>query len=122
MAKLIWAVIQEGNLEATLDALRQHRIGVTQMGSSGGFLRKGNATLIIGVEDARVDEAIAVLCEHCQSDVSVQDAKQPAEDGPTSGGPTPGSQASGGSGVAFVLELCNERVAELRDESGDRPS
>jgi uncharacterized protein YaaQ len=112
MAKLIWAVIQEGNLEATLDALRQHRIGVTQMGSSGGFLRKGNATLIIGVEDARVDEAIAVLCEHCQSDVSVQDAKQPAEDGPT----------SGGSGVAFVLELCNERVAELRDESGDRPS
>ena len=110
MAKLIWAVIQEGNLEATLDTLRQHRIGVTQMGSTGGFLRKGNVTLIIGVEDGRSDEAMAILRAHCQSSQDVQVAQTSAERNP----------APAGNGVAFVLDLWNEHVAGLGDDSGDR--
>ncbi len=39
---------------------------VTRLASSGGFLQQGNATLLIGVDDDRVDAVIASLRESCQ--------------------------------------------------------
>ncbi|MBA2276108.1 MAG: cyclic-di-AMP receptor, partial [Chloroflexi bacterium] len=40
---------------------------VTQLGSQGGFLRARNATLLLGLEDAQVEPALAILEENCQT-------------------------------------------------------
>jgi uncharacterized protein YaaQ len=64
--KLILAVIQQEDEGALSDALEQHDIGATRIGSSGGFLRTGNVTLMIAVEDARVEQALDLMRRHCQ--------------------------------------------------------
>ena len=38
---------------------------MTRVASTGGFLRRGNVTLLIGVEDPRVDTVIDILRETC---------------------------------------------------------
>lgn len=38
----------------------------TMLASTGGFLREGNATILIGTEAARVDEVLAVIQKYCR--------------------------------------------------------
>jgi len=63
--KMILAVIQDRDAGPTLDALRERKFGVTQIASTGAFWRQGNITLLIGVAEQRVEEAIGVLREQC---------------------------------------------------------
>ena len=49
--KLILAVIRDKDANAAADALGRARIGVTKLASTGGFLRDGNTTLLVGVEE-----------------------------------------------------------------------
>lgn len=59
--KLLIAIINEQDTETTLDHLIEADFGVTHIASTGGFLRKGNATLMIATEEDRVDEALDVI-------------------------------------------------------------
>ena len=63
--RLILAVIQKEDEDALTDALEQDNIGATRIGTSGGFLRTNNVTLMIAVEDARVDRVLALMRQHC---------------------------------------------------------
>jgi uncharacterized protein YaaQ len=58
--KLVVFVTQDGYADATVDALVDHGFRVTRLASTGGFLRKGNTTLLIGVEDDMVPRVIDV--------------------------------------------------------------
>ena len=42
-------------------ALTEQKFRVTQIASTGGFLRKGNSTMLVGVEDEQLDHAIDVI-------------------------------------------------------------
>lgn len=64
--KLILAVIQKEDEDALFDALEQENIGATRIGSSGGFLRASNVTLMIAVEEARLETALALMRQHCK--------------------------------------------------------
>jgi len=61
--KLLIAVLWDEDAERAVPALVERGLGVTRVASTGGFLRRGNTTLLIGVDDARVQEAIGVLKE-----------------------------------------------------------
>ena len=63
--KLLIAVIQRQDENGLVKALTSHRIGVTRVSSQGGFLREGNVTLFIVVDDARVDEVLQLVRTHC---------------------------------------------------------
>ena len=41
--------------------------GVTKLATTGGFLRAGNTTLLLGVEEERISEAIEVIESVCKS-------------------------------------------------------
>jgi uncharacterized protein YaaQ len=60
------AVVQGEDAPQTVQALSAAGISVTKLASSGGFLQQGNSTLIIGVDDDRVDSALAVIRENCR--------------------------------------------------------
>ena len=66
--KMIFAVIRDKDSYAAIGALSEKNIGVTKLASSGGFLREGNTTLMIGVEDSRVEEVMGILRELCEAD------------------------------------------------------
>lgn len=59
--KMIVAIIRDSDNESVSQALVKDGFRVTRIASTGGFLRRGSSTLMIGVEDDRVDAAIQVL-------------------------------------------------------------
>ncbi len=59
--KLIVVIVRNKDSDNVLDKLIEADFGVTHIASTGGFLRKGNATLFIGTEEERVDRAMEVI-------------------------------------------------------------
>jgi len=68
--KMIIAIIRDSDSENVSQALVSAGLRVTRVASTGGFLRRGSTTLLIGVEDDKVDLAIQV----------VKDSTTPTED------------------------------------------
>lgn len=64
--KLIIAVVQAEDAQRTVGALTDKGISSTRIASSGGFLQQGNVTLMIGVEDAQVPQAMQAIHENCR--------------------------------------------------------
>jgi len=63
--KLIIAIIRDSDNEAVSRALTSSDYRVTCVASTGGFLRRGSSTLLIGVEDERVQRALEIIREGC---------------------------------------------------------
>lgn len=63
--KVILAIIRDSDAPAVTDALVQQEFRVTRMASTGAFFRQGNTTLIIGVEDDKVDAVIETMRRVC---------------------------------------------------------
>ena len=59
--KMILAIIRDEDNEMVSKGLVDAGFRVTRIASTGGFLRRGSSTLMIGVEDEKVDEAIQIL-------------------------------------------------------------
>ena len=63
--KMIYAIASNDNEDDVLTQLTQHHYSVTRLSTTGGFLRKGNTTLMIGAEDEKVDEVISLIKQEC---------------------------------------------------------
>jgi uncharacterized protein YaaQ len=63
--KLILAILSDQDAEAVLQVLMERDFRATRIASTGGFLRRGNTTLLIGVEADRVETAIQLIGEAC---------------------------------------------------------
>lgn len=62
--KLIIAILRDEDCEKISHALVSADFRVTQIASTGGFLRRGSTTLMIGVEDGKVDHAIDIIKDY----------------------------------------------------------
>jgi uncharacterized protein YaaQ len=63
--KLIMAIIQDKDANRLTNALSKENFKTTKLASTGGFLKEGNTTLMIGCDDEYVDEALTILKENC---------------------------------------------------------
>jgi uncharacterized protein YaaQ len=63
--KLIVAIVKDSDDAPVLTQLVSQGFRVTRVASSGGFLRRGNVTLLIGVEPERLQAAIDLLNNTC---------------------------------------------------------
>jgi uncharacterized protein YaaQ len=59
--KLLVFVTEDSVADSTVDALVEQGFRVTRLASTGGFLRKGNTTLLVGVEDAATERATEIV-------------------------------------------------------------
>jgi uncharacterized protein YaaQ len=64
--KLIVATVQDQDSDYVVSKLTEKGYRVTQVGSTGGFLRQGNTTLLVGVEDAHVESVVSLLTASSQ--------------------------------------------------------
>jgi uncharacterized protein YaaQ len=64
--KLVIAVVQGEDAQRTVEALGQAGISSTRMSSTGGFLQQGNVTLLIGVDEEKVADAVQIIRENCR--------------------------------------------------------
>ncbi len=65
--KLVVAVVQDQDSSSLLNELLKNNFRATKLASTGGFLKSGNTTFLIGTEDARVDKALEVINDSCRS-------------------------------------------------------
>lgn len=65
--KLIIAIIQDEYINKVVKALMLEKIRATKLSSTGGFLKSGNTTLLIGVEEAQVDEVVQLIKGQCKA-------------------------------------------------------
>lgn len=63
--KIIYAIVSSDDGTRVTDVLNEHQFSVTRLATTGGFLKKGNATLLIGTEKERVEEAIRLIKDTC---------------------------------------------------------
>lgn len=64
--KLIFVVIRDTDADDVVKALVENSYRVTRVASTGGFLRRGNVTLMIGVEEDRVQPVFDLIKKACR--------------------------------------------------------
>ncbi|MDF2504236.1 MULTISPECIES: cyclic-di-AMP receptor [Clostridium] len=65
--KLIIAIVQDDDAGDLIDVLTEDDFRVTKLATTGGFLKAGNTTLMIGVEEKDVDKVTGVIEEECKT-------------------------------------------------------
>ncbi len=61
--KMIIVIVKDNEADALTKAITSENYRVTRIASTGGFLRSGVATLLLGLNDDRVDSAIRLIRE-----------------------------------------------------------
>ncbi|KRM71509.1 cyclic-di-AMP receptor [Lacticaseibacillus brantae] len=65
--KLILAIVQDKDSNLLSNEFIDANVRATKLSSTGGFLKSGNTTFIIGIEDERVDEVLNIIKESAQA-------------------------------------------------------
>jgi uncharacterized protein YaaQ len=65
--KLVITVIHDRDKQKISESLLRSNFKFTKLASTGGFLREGNVTFLIGVEEKRVDELMNVIKDSCKA-------------------------------------------------------
>lgn len=104
--KMLLAVIQGEDYAETVDDLNRNGFFATVLSSTGGFLKKRSMTLMIGVEEHRVQAVLDILrqCAGRRQQMSYSSLSM------SSGGPNPSIpmmpvQISVGGVVVFIMDL-----------------
>ena len=102
--KLILAVVQDQDSNRLMGALVEQNFRATKLATTGGFLKSGNSTFMIGTEDDRVDTALQVIKENCKSREQLMAPVSPMGGNADSYIPYPVEVSVGGATV-FVLPI-----------------
>lgn len=65
--KMVIAVVHDNDAADLLEALTAEGFQATKLASTGGFLREGNTTFIIGSDREHVDDVLAIIKEQCEA-------------------------------------------------------
>lgn len=63
MMKLIVTIVDDKDADRVMSALTGQQISVTRVSSAGGLLSPGNSTLLIGLNEERVPDAMRIITE-----------------------------------------------------------
>ena len=65
--KLIVAIVQDQDASSLIEDLTEHKYRVTKLTSTGGFLKAGNTTLLIGIEEEHVETVVNLIERNCKT-------------------------------------------------------
>ena len=75
--KMIIAIVQDEDSGRLVNNLMTEGYRVTKLATTGGFLRAGNSTLLIGVDEDKFDGAMAIIEKVCKSRKQIATAPSP---------------------------------------------
>ena len=107
--KLILAVVQQQDAGELIDALTKNGHRITRISSQGGFLREGNMTLMMVVEDELVNPIMRTVREHCSTRTRYVSPMPPVAEAGEFYPPSPVEVQVGGATV-FVLKANSQRL------------
>ena len=65
--KLIMAIVNSDDSGELISVLTKNSFSVTKLATTGGFLRSGNTTVIVGVEEEKVEEVFSIIKSTCST-------------------------------------------------------
>lgn len=68
--KLVIAIVSSGDVDGLLRRMRARGYRATVIDQHGGFLRQGNVTLLIGVQEALVADLLKLIDAGCRARLS----------------------------------------------------
>jgi len=108
--KLILTIVQDADATKLQNALSERGLRSTKLASTGGFLREGNTTFILGVEDYEVGVVKAVIHDVCRErSKMLRPLPHMSEMGPVM--PNEPIEVTVGGATVFVLDV--EEFAKL---------
>ena len=102
--KLVMSIVNSDDAGQLLDALTRAGYRATTISTTGGFLRQGNATIFVGVEDEQVPHVMELIQENCHTRRQFVDPLPPVMEPGEMYLPTPVDVQVGGATV-FVLDV-----------------
>lgn len=102
--KLIIAIVQDEDASRLINALMMEDYRVTKLATTGGFLRAGNTTLLVGVEDDKLQHAMDVVEKVCKSRKQVATTPSPVSGTTGMYVPYPVEVTVGGATI-FVMDV-----------------
>lgn len=100
--KMILGILNSDDASTVVRALNNAGYSVTRLSTTGGFLRAGNVTILVGVEDDKVQAAIDVIHQHAHSRTQIMPAASEAGVGFFSTLPV---EVRVGGATIFVLDV-----------------
>jgi uncharacterized protein YaaQ len=61
LVKLVLSITRDEDATRLIDALVDHEYRATRINTAGGFLKRGNSTVFVGVEDEHVDDVLGLI-------------------------------------------------------------
>ncbi len=107
--QLILAIVQDEDAAPVIEALTGEGFRATRINTVGGFLRKGNATVLVGVERERLHRALLIVRDNCETRTEYFVPTAPGEVGEPY--PLDPIQVQVGGATIFVLDC--ERFERL---------
>lgn len=108
--KLVLVITPEQDAGRLIDALTEVEVQATMLASTGGFLRAGNATILTGVDEGRVEAVLEVVRRVCQRREQLMTPIPPVVE-PVDSYVTYPVKVEVGGAITFVLNVeCMERV------------
>ena len=102
--KLLIAIVQDEDASRLVNALTDEGYSITKLATTGGFLRSGNTTLIMGVEDDMIEKAFSIIEKTCKTRKQITSAQPPIVGVPGAYTAFPMEVSVGGATV-FVLQV-----------------
>jgi uncharacterized protein YaaQ len=65
--KLVVAIVQREDAGTLIDSLTEKGYRATRINTAGGFLKEGNSTVLVGVDDPKVDEVLSLVESSCNT-------------------------------------------------------
>ena len=101
--KLVMVIVSANDGERLVQALVRERLPVTKIGSAGGFLRRGMATILSGVPADQVEQVLDLVRRTCPARTELAPVQTLPLVGAAATGP-PAEVRTGGA-VIFVLDV-----------------
>ena len=108
--KLIIAIVQDEDSGRVVSGLMSEGYSVTKLATTGGFLRAGNTTLLIGVDEEKFDGAMAIIEKICKARKQIATSPSPVSGSSGVYMPYPVEVMVGGATI-FVVDI--ERFERL---------
>ncbi|WP_102399638.1 cyclic-di-AMP receptor [Haloimpatiens massiliensis] len=102
--KLVIVIVQDDVSADLIDTLTESGYRITKLATTGGFLKSGNTTLLIGVEEEKVEHVLGILKEECKARKQVVTSPSPVAGSTGVYVPYPVEIEIGGATV-FVLDV-----------------
>jgi uncharacterized protein YaaQ len=108
--KLLISIVHSDDADQLTTALRDGGFSSTKISTTGGFLREGNATLLIGTDEANVPKVLEIIKRNCHTRTQYVNPLPPVMEPGELYMPNPVEVQVGGA-VVFVLHV--ERLVKL---------